>query len=160
MNTILKCIDGINKFVKILLVIFLISMTIIMILQVFSRFIFNLPLNWSEEATRYLGIYAVFFGAALAVRHNELIAVEAVPDLLPNKGRKYLKIVVLLICIMFFAIVLVQGISLVSNVTMQKSPALQIPMSIPYFSIPFGSILLIINAIAAMIVVIKGGGKE
>lgn len=160
MNTILKCIDGINKFVKILLAISLISMSIIMILQVFSRFILNLPLNWSEEATRYIGIYAVFFGAALAVRYNELISVEAVPDLLPAKGRKYLKIIVLLICIIFFAIVLVQGFSLVSNVSMQKSPALQISMSIPYFSIPFGALLLIINAIAAIIVLVKGGDKE
>lgn len=160
MNTILKCIDGINKVVKILLAISLIIMTIIMILQVFSRFIFNLPLNWSEEATRYLGIYAVFFGAALAVRYNELISVEAVPDLLPEKGRKYLKIVVLFICLVFFAVVLIQGFSLVGNVSMQKSPALRIPMSIPYFSIPLGAILLFLNAIAAIIVVIKGGAKE
>jgi TRAP-type transport system small permease protein len=160
MYTILRCIDGINKVVKILLAISIISMTIIMVLQVFSRFIFNLPLNWSEEATRYLGIYAVFFGAALAVRYNELISVEAVPDLLPDKGRKYLKIVVLLICLVFFVIVLVQGFSLVSNVSMQKSPALRISMSIPYFSIPLGSILLVLNAIAAIIVVIKGGAKE
>lgn len=160
MYTILRYIDGINKVVKILLAISIISMTIIMILQVFSRFIFNLPLNWSEEATRYLGIYAVFFGAALALRYNELISVEAVPDLLPDKGRKYLKIVVLLISIVFFVIVLVQGFSLVSNVSMQKSPALRISMSIPYFSIPLGAILLVLNAIAAIIVVIKGGTKE
>src|SRR5690606_23242426 len=108
------------KLVKILLTFSLIVMTIIMILQVFSRFILNIPLPWSEEATRYLGIYAVFFGAALALRHNELISVEAIPDLLPKLAQKVLKIIVLLISIVFFVILLKYGIELVSKVNMQK----------------------------------------
>ncbi|MFJ8235276.1 TRAP transporter small permease [Ureibacillus sp. NPDC094379] len=160
MNTILKSIDGINKLVKILLTFSLIVMTIIMILQVFSRFILNIPLPWSEEATRYLGIYSVFFGAALAIRHNELISVEAIPDLLPKTVQRVLKMIVLVICIVFFAILLKYGIDLVSKVSIQKSPALQISMSIPYFSIPLGAFLLILNGIAALIVVIKGGDEE
>lgn len=160
MNAIVKSVDGINKIVKIALTITLIAMTVIMVMQVFSRFVFNLPLHWSEELTRYLGIYAVFFGAALAIRYNELIAVEVVPDLLKPTGKKVLKVVGLIISIIFFGILLVQGWNLVSHVSVQKSPALQISMSIPYFSIPLGAFLLIINAIAAITVAIKGDVKE
>lgn len=160
MNAIIKGVDGVNKIVKIALAISLIVMTITMVMQVFSRFVFNLPLHWSEEVTRYLGIYAVFFGAALAVRYNNLIAVEIVPDLMKPKGRTILKVIGLVICIVFFGILLVQGWNLVNHVSAQKSPALQISMSIPYFSIPLGAFLLIINAIAAITLAIKGDVKE
>ena len=156
MNLFVKGVDKINIVVKLLLTIILISMTIIMVLQVFSRFVIDLPLHWSEEVTRYLGIYAVFFGAALAVRHNDLIAVEIIPDLLKNNAKKLIKVVGLIICIIFFVILLVQGWNLVQQVSTQKSPAMQISMSIPYFSLPLGALLLILNAIVAIILTMKG----
>ena len=39
-----------------LMVIFLIAMTLIMGIQVFSRYILGMSLSWSEEITRYLFI--------------------------------------------------------------------------------------------------------
>ena len=39
---------------EILMVIFLIAMTLIMGIQVFSRYVLGMSLSWSEEITRYL----------------------------------------------------------------------------------------------------------
>ncbi|WP_033542530.1 TRAP transporter small permease [Planococcus sp. CAU13] len=160
MNAIVKSVDGINIIVKIALTVALIAMTITMVMQVFSRFVLDLPLHWSEELTRYLGIYAVFFGAALAIRYNELIAVEILPDLLKPTAKKVLKVIGLIISIIFFVILLVYGWNLMNLVSAQTSPAMQISMSIPYFSIPLGAFLLIINAIAAIAVTIRGSVQE
>nr|WP_249316785.1 TRAP transporter small permease [Bacillus sp. FJAT-50079] len=139
--------------------IFIAIMAIVMILQVFSRFIFDLPLNWSEELARYLSIYAVFFGAAIALRYQQLIAVEALVDRVPETPRKILRIIVLVICIVFFALLFVKGIDMVERVNTQKSPAMQIPMSIPYAAVPIGAVLLIMNSLAVIIENVKGENK-
>ncbi|MUK87640.1 TRAP transporter small permease subunit [Ornithinibacillus sp. L9] len=51
------------------------------ILQVFFRFVLNAPLTWSEEAARYLNLWSVLLGAALAVKHRDHLRVDLVDNL-------------------------------------------------------------------------------
>ena len=51
-----------------LMVIFLIAMTLIMGIQVFSRYILGMSLSWSEEITRYLFIWAAFLSVSRCTR--------------------------------------------------------------------------------------------
>jgi TRAP-type transport system small permease protein len=156
MQTFVKIADGLNAIVKVLLAIFTGLMAIIIISQVFSRFLFDNSLSWSEELARYFSIYAVFFGAAIAMRYQNLIAVEVLHEFIPAALSKWLKVLVNLICIFFFALLFLKGIEMVNHVQAQMSPALQIPMSIPYASIPIGAVLLIINTIVVIIELLKG----
>lgn len=47
-----------------LLVVFLIAMTLIMGIQVLSRYVFGQSLSWSEEITRYLFIWSGFLSVS------------------------------------------------------------------------------------------------
>ncbi len=49
--------DNIEEF---LMLVFLGAMTLIMGIQVFSRYVLGMSLLWSEELTRYLFIWSVF----------------------------------------------------------------------------------------------------
>ncbi len=131
-------------------------MAIVIISQVFSRFVLNFSLSWSEEVARYFSIYAVFFGAAIALRYQNLIAVEVLHEFIPIKLAKGLKLVVYIICIFFFTLLYFKGIEMLGQVHLQKSPALQIPMSIPYAAIPIGAVLLILNSFVVIIELFKG----
>ena len=53
---------------EILMVIFLIAMTLIMGIQVFSRYVLGMSLSWSEEITRYLFIWSAFLSVSLCTR--------------------------------------------------------------------------------------------
>ncbi|WP_423408316.1 TRAP transporter small permease [Heyndrickxia sp. MSNUG] len=151
MQQVIKAIDSINRVVGILLSLMLGVMSILIILQVISRFVINFPLTWSEELSRYLMIYIVFLGAGLAMRHNNLISIELLPESLSGNKRKVVIILVMIISIIFFAILFKQGIDMLGMVKMQSSPGLQLSMSIPYASIPIGSFVLAINSLAVIL---------
>lgn len=151
MQQIVKTIDVINKIVGLLLALMLGVMSILIILQVISRFVINFPLTWSEELSRYLMIYIVFLGASLAMRHNKLISIEILPETLTGNKRKFVIILVMVISIIFFAILFKQGIDMLPLVQMQSSPGLQLSMAVAYASIPIGSFLLVLNSIAVIL---------
>lgn len=151
MRAIIKSIDGFNKILGILLAVLLMVMSAVVFYQVFSRFILDESLRWSEELARYIMIWAVFIGSALAIRKMELISVDAIKELMPEKAIKVLNILVYLSSIVFLVVLVQYGFEMVSNVSTQTSPAMRIPMSWAYAAIPIGSIFMIINCIAIVI---------
>ena len=160
MRQTLRYIDLINKFVAIVLGIMLGIMSIVIVFQVLSRFSLGMPLPWSEELARYLMVYSVFLGAAIALRHQKLISVEVFSERLSWRKRRVLKTIVLLVSIIFFILLFIKGIEMMDRVSSQVSPALQIPMSIPYASVPIGAVMLTLNAIAAIIDMFTNGKEE
>ena len=49
----------------------LVIMTFVVVLQVFSRYLFNYSFVWAEELVRYLMIWTVMIGAALVQSKND-----------------------------------------------------------------------------------------
>lgn len=160
MQKTIKWIDNLNKVVGIILAIMLGIMSILIIAQVFTRFVINYPLHWSEELARYLMLYVVFFGSSLALRNHSLIAIEFLAESISKNKRKVLKIIIILISIVFFIILLYQGIDMLGRVQVQKSAGLGISMAIPYAGIPIGAALMIINSIAVLFELILGTKEE
>jgi len=151
MRTIVKWIDGLNKAVSVVLAVMLAVMAILIIVQIFCRFVINYPLHWTEELARFLMIYVVFLGSAIALRHSRLIAIEALAEAVKPRVRKWLKIFVMLVSMVFFVILLNQGLEIQNVVGRQTSAGLGIPMSLPYAAIPIGALLLFVNAVAVII---------
>lgn len=152
MQLAVKMIDGLNKVIGYVLGLMLGAMSILIIVQVFSRFVINLPIHWSEEVSRYLMIYIVFIGASLAMRHNKLISVELLPEMVNENKRRIITIIIMVISIVFFVILFKQGIDILGRVKGQSSAGLGISMAIPYAAIPIGSVLLALNSLAAVFV--------
>ncbi|QJD86515.1 TRAP transporter small permease [Cohnella herbarum] len=151
MKAVLKAIDGLNKLVGYVVGLMLGVMSIIIVVQVFCRFVIDYPLTWSEEAARYLMVYTVFLGASLALRNHRMIAIEIISESVKPKVRKVLRIIVALISIVFFLILLVKGVDMLEIVSRQTSASLGFSMDIPYMAIPIGAALMLINSIANII---------
>ncbi|MCU6707929.1 TRAP transporter small permease [Paenibacillus sp. J5C_2022] len=151
MKATMKAINGLNKFVGIVVGLMLGAMSIIIVVQVFCRFVINFPLAWSEEAARYLMVYTVFLGAPLAIRNHKMIAIEIIVESVSPKVRKVLRILISLISIVFFVILLFKGVDMLDVVSRQSSASLGINMDIPYMAIPLGALLMIINSAANII---------
>lgn len=151
MQAYLGFIDKVNRTLKYIVSLIFIILSILVILQVITRFVVDYPLSWTEEISKYLMVYIVFLGSALAMRDHQHIAIDFLPEVLGGKSKHRLTIIVLWISILFFAVLTYYGSILTVIVAGQASPTLQFSMSLAYAAIPLGSILMLLNAVAVLI---------
>ena len=136
------------------------GLVIVTTLQVVFRVAFN-ALTWSEEMSRYLLVWGTFFGATLAYKRGNHIAVTFVIDFFPTKLRVWFNILTYLLSLAFCYIVVQQGLSMIQMQVFQVSPALQLPMKYVYWSIPVSFGIMIIHTFAGIADELhKAFGKE
>ena len=83
--------------------------TILVNVNVFSRYLLKKPLTWTEEAVTALFVWTVFIGAAYAYRKHAHLGIDMLVNIFPEKIRKIVKLIMALIEL--FIIVLITIIS-------------------------------------------------
>ena len=139
-----------NGISKTLLVVMSSAMALIIILQVFLRYVVKASLPWSEELARYLMVWIGMMGASLAMSEGRHVGVTVFVDWARGAAKKILMAVALLLVLGFLWLMLTQGIVLVSNIWLQRSPAMNLPMVIPYAAVPLGALFMIIQTLLLM----------
>ena len=125
------------------------AMVIVTTLQVVFLVFFN-ALTWSEELSRYLLVWGTFFGATLAYKRGNHIAVTFVVDLLPGMVRTAFLILSYLLSMVFFVVIAVQGMKMIQMQVFQISPAMSLPMKHVYLSIPLSLLVMTIHALSGI----------
>ena len=126
-------------------------MTVIIILQVFLRYLFLFSLSWSEEVARYLMIWASFLGASLAVKYGFHIGVEFVVNMIPERRKKWITLTAKLSMFFFLVFFIIGGFQVAWAVRDQDSPALLFSMFYAYISAPIGGIFMIVHLLNSVI---------
>lgn len=157
MKTYIAFMDKVNSVLKIMLALMLAAAFIALLLQVFGRFVFNIPFSWTEELSRYLMIWIAFIGSSVAIRHQQLIRIEALTHYLSKNMRIGIHLVSALVMILFFVVVCIYSLDLLKITSLQSSPALHLPMSVPYSAIPVGCLLMLCNTIVSFFDMIQKG---
>ena len=84
-NIITKINDGFYHVEKTITWIAFAIMLALLLIQVFCRYLFEMPLAWAEEMVRYTYIGVSFLGAAVALRERTHISIDILPSLLESK---------------------------------------------------------------------------
>ena len=147
MKNILKWLD--DYFEAIFMVILLFSMSIIIVMQVFMRYVMQAALPWSEEIARYMFIYLMYLGISYGVRRNRHLRVSAFVNLFKGKGKKILVLVSDLLFLVFAIMVVMKSSDVVAlqRKLGQITAATEMPMSVVYMGVPIGFSLAIIRLI-------------
>lgn len=146
-----------EHFEKWFLFISLIAMVLIITLQVILRWVGS-PTVWAEELARYIMLYQVWVGAAYAVRENAHIRITALLGKFTGRKKLNIELIVLIIWMIFSVWLTVEGIILVQKIARmgQVSAAMQIPMTIPYASVPIGGFLMSLRLLQQLIWKLSG----
>ena len=133
---------AVNGVIRWLIIALMLVMTVTVFVQIVFRYIFNAPLDWSEEIARFSFVWVSFFGASALMRVREHINVTVFTDNFPPRLRALailLANLCALICIYFF---LVGGLALTYNEWRQLAPTTQIQMGWVYVAIPISAGLM------------------
>ncbi len=144
-----------NRLCEFGLVLLLTVMAAVVFLAVLFRYVLDLPLFWTEELARYCLIWSSLLGAAIALKRGEHIAVSFFMDHFPERIKRVLGVVARLSVVLILGVMLWGGIYLVIVASRQVSPALRIPMAVPYLALPFSSAVMLIHLIPSVF-----GGRD
>lgn len=119
--------------------------------QVIFRYVLKIPLQGSEEFARYLMVWIACLAASEAYRQKSHVGVTILLDSLSGIIKRWLYRSIQLMVIVLMGVIAYQGFKLSWLVREQISPALNMPMMLPYLAIPFCALLIGIHAISFLI---------
>lgn len=110
------------------------SMILVVGVQVFSRFFLETTPYWTEEAARIFFIYSVAFGTGKGITQGDFVRLDIIGKYLLPQSELLLRFFTEIIIITFSIILIIQSLNFIILGLDEKSPALQIPMAIVFFS--------------------------
>lgn len=130
------------------------------ILNAGMRYIFNSPLIWAEEISRYTMVWGTMVGVALAYRAMQHITISIVVDALPAPLVIACKLCCHLLSLATAYVLWRGGYVLVASLGFMAAPSSEIPMAWVFAAFPVGAVMLAIEVLrraVADVVALRAG---
>lgn len=121
----------------------LIAVFAIIIFQVFTRYVLNMPLPWSEEVARLLVVWLTFVGAGFVASRNAHIAVDILAVYLPRKLATATQIFSMLTVVAASAYMVWAALSLMLLTGPLRMTATSLPMPLLYGAVFVGYLMIL-----------------
>ena len=139
-------------------------MTLLVLYQVFTRYVLNSPAAFTEELVRYFLIWTGFIGAAYAFITREHMCLVLFRDSLSPQKKRILMIAIDALILVFATFVItVGGFKLSLSAIKVFSALLGIPRSLVYAMAPISGLFIIVSKIINIYEDVTGieiGGNE
>jgi TRAP-type C4-dicarboxylate transport system permease small subunit len=132
-------------------------MILLLLLQVFSRYVLQRAFSWTEELALIFFILSIYFGATAAIRRNQHLRLAVVLDKMSPKGRAIMEIINDIVFFAFNCIILTGLMALTTRLKANnvRTAMTNIPKWIVYAFLPFLFILMNIRLIQDIIMKIQ-----
>jgi C4-dicarboxylate transporter DctQ subunit len=112
--------------------------------EVTLRYVFSHSMIFTEELSRYLMVWIVFLGSALAIRDGSHIRIQILVNRLGPRLQQIVKLAAYILIIAFLIFITVEGLKILPRQLQQMCITIDISLFYFYLAIPVGSILMII----------------
>lgn len=130
----------------------LVLMTVLVMIQIVTRYALNQPTAWTEELVRYALIWTSFLAASYAFLERRHMALSILPDRLSAPARRGLTRAVDVLVLLFAVLVLgVGGVMLVLSSLGDMSALLGISRGAVYAIVPFSGLMITLAQITALL---------
>ncbi|WP_420566793.1 TRAP transporter small permease [Thalassovita sp.] len=138
--------------------------TVIMVVQVFARYVLGDSLIWAEELCRYLLIWQTFLVLGVAYSRGDFVSLDFVPDMLNARGEWVLRAVMAVPILLFLWVMAMHGADYASRFDRQTIPAVDfiweslfdrpLGMSIKYvyYAVTVGLLLMAVHVVADVVI--------
>jgi len=147
-EVMIKIKTGMNFLLSRIAAVFLIAMTVLVLYQVFTRYVLNNPSDFTEEIVRYLLVWTGFIGAAYAFNTRQHMALIFVKEKLSGSANKGVSIIIDILILLFALLIMVLGGATITASTMgARSALLNFPRGIVYAIGPIAGAFIILGQI-------------
>tara|TARA_B110001450_G_C17424797_1_gene401385 strand:- start:245 stop:703 length:459 start_codon:yes stop_codon:yes gene_type:complete len=140
-----KTLNIIRRAVRYLVIIFFIYMVLAVFYQVLGRYIFNYKLGAAAETATFAQIWMILLASGIAMRKNMHVGVDILLRKLNTKTQKIIITTSTIIIMIFLIMVLKGSMQLIMVGAQSTSPAISVPMWIPYLSVPIGVVYIMLE---------------
>lgn len=150
----MKAIRWLDKhFEETVLILLMIGISCTMFLQVIMRYVFNMPLTWPEELSRYMWIWTVFFSMSYTIYMRNMLRVDVLAEILPLRAKHWIEIVIQFLSLVIYSIFAYYSLIVYRSLVIsgRVSPALRIPMYLIYSALCIGFVLSIIRTLQLIV---------
>lgn len=159
MRTVLKAVDKFQNAVNNLIAAVMMVIMVIILVQTVGRGI-SLSIPWSEEASRYLFVTMILLGINIGISQNMMVNIDMIDKFLSKGAKKVMcvirEVIGLAVACMFFY----STFPMIKIGQFQKSPALQLPMSVMYIIMAVGFALAVLATLIRLIRLFTDSDKE
>ncbi len=155
-----KISQVISKSLDLFSVVLLVIMSLLVIINVALRFIFNSSIVFSEEISRFLFIWVVYIGAIIAVRDDSHIYVDFLRNKLPSWLQFFLKVVCEIAMIIGCTLFFLGSIDLTEVNITDHSPVAGISLGYVYSAGLVGSFGMIVMLCIRLVRLFRKNGRD
>jgi TRAP-type C4-dicarboxylate transport system permease small subunit len=103
-------------------------MVLVILTQVFFRYVLNNALPWPDEAARFLMLWMTGLMAPSAFRWGGFVAIDMVPEMLPRRMGLILNLAILVVSLSVLIVALQLGIKHINSGWLFNSSSLKVPL--------------------------------
>jgi TRAP-type C4-dicarboxylate transport system permease small subunit len=141
----------------------MLAIVVIMIVQVFARYVLNASLIWAEELCRYILVWQSFLLIGVAYHQGELIVLDVLSTRVSPTVRFLIRLLVAIPVCYFLYLMVRHGLVNAGRFKAQTIPAIDFiwtslvgrPAHVPifwvYVSVPVGCAILLIHILAGLV---------
>src|SRR5688500_15435098 len=134
----------------------LVAMSLIVLWQVFVRFVLNWGQAWTELSAIMIMSWFIFLGAAVGVRENFHLGFDVLLYVLPKGSKKVLRTISDTVVLAFALGMVVYGLQLVMLNWAARMPALGIPDGTRYLPLVASGALIVLFALERIVLRFAG----
>lgn len=136
----------------------LVTMTLLVFVEVFMRFVLNMGFLWMEELTLHLSAWMVLFGASYGVRVGAHIGVDAFINHLSNFVRRILGTIAVLLSMVYCALIGYGAWFYLAKIKKYSIEMEDIPLEkwIAHSILLIGMVLLAIRLFEVLLKIVRG----
>ena len=129
----------------------LLTIVVVLSAQIIARYIFELPLVWSEELVLVLLVWITFLGSALVLEKKGHINIDFALRLFPERLQRAIELCTAALMVVFCGILVFGGWIMVTSTLDSNMPGLKISVAWLYGGTLLGGVLMFLTAIEQFI---------
>ncbi len=120
---------------------------VLVVVNVFTRYLFNFIIPWGEEVATSCFVYTVFVGAAWCLRTRQHVGVDLLVDRLPEKVQKLVHLLTDIIILVLNSYVTYLSVLFIRSSKAKTMPIMKISVNYLYAALTIGFGLMAIYSL-------------